>query len=362
MRKSVRHGADVPNLSPAEQAEIDEVAEEYPFFVNEYYASLIQEKDDPIWKQVIPSIEELRDPEFYMRDALGEDGDDSPVKHLTHRYPDRVLFTVTYTCAIYCRFCTRKRKVGKYPVPPWSEMQAVFDYLREHTEVRDVLLSGGDPFLLSDAYLERILKELRAIPHLDIIRVGSKLPCVLPQRITPELCNMLKKYHPFYVNTHFNHPRELTPEAKRACDLLADAGIPVGNQTVLLKGINDDAEILKELFLGLLKFRVKPYYLYQADLVQGTHQFRTDVKKGLEIMDKLQGHITGFAVPVYVIDAPGGGGKMPIAPNRLVELNEDYAILRNFEGRDFKYPAKGAQTDGNGEANGDGPVIIQDYV
>lgn len=362
MRNSIRKGADVEGVDDATRAEIDEVSKEYPFFSNEYYTGLIQEKDDPIWKQIIPSMDELNDPNFYMSDALAEDGNDSPVKHLTHRYPDRVLFTVTYTCAIYCRFCTRKRKVGKYPVPPWREMEAVFDYLREHTEVRDVLLSGGDPFLLSDDYLEKILAALRAIPHIDIIRVGSKLPCVLPQRITPELCDMLKKYHPFYVNTHFNHPRELTPEAELACNRLADAGVPLGNQTVLLKGINDDAEILKELFLGLLRFRVKPYYLYQADLVKGTHQFRTDVAVGLEIMKKLQGHITGFAVPTYVIDAPGGGGKMSVGPNRLIELGEDYATLENFEGKTFKYPARGSERSSENGENTTNGTIIQDYV
>ena len=362
MRNSIREGADVEGVDEATRAEIDEVSKEFPFFSNEYYTGLIQEKDDPIWKQIIPSMDELNDPNYYMSDALAEDGDDSPVKHLTHRYPDRVLFTVTYTCAIYCRFCTRKRKVGKYPIPPWREMEAVFDYLREHTEVRDVLLSGGDPFLLSDAYLEKILANLKAIPHIELIRVGSKLPCVLPQRITPELCEMLKKYHPFYVNTHFSHPRELTPEAELACNRLADAGIPLGNQTVLLKGVNDDAEILKELFLGLLKFRVKPYYLYQADLVKGTHKFRTDVATGLEIMKQLQGHITGFAVPTYVIDAPGGGGKMAVGPNRLVALDDDYATLQNFEGKVFKYPAKGDASSSEDWPNATNGTIIQDYV
>ena len=366
MRDSARRGSDVPSLTAEERAQIEEVRERYPFFSNGYYTSLIREKGDPIWKQVIPSKEELEDPPFYQSDALAEDGADSPVKHLTHRYPDRVLFTITYTCAIYCRFCTRKRKVGKFPVPPWHEMEAVFDYLREHTEVRDVLFSGGDPFLLGDDYLEKILKELRAIPHIEILRFGTKIPCVLPQRVTPELCDMLKKYHPIYVNTHFNHPWELTPEAERACALLANAGIPLGCQTVLLKGVNDDPEVMKELMLGLLRFRVKPYYLYQADLVSGTHHFRTDVATGMRIMDHLQGHITGFGVPMYVIDAPGGGGKMTVGPNRLMELNEEYAILRNFEGRVFKYPAK-ADPSGNGgseatAAEREGVGIIQDYV
>ncbi len=357
MRCSLRRGSDLAELTPEEQADIDRVRRLYPFFSNEYYSSLIQEKDDPIWKQVIPSAAELDTADGYVLDSLEEDGDDSPINHLTHRYPDRVLFTVTYTCGIYCRFCTRKRKVGKNPVPPWSEMEAVFAYLRKHTEVRDVLLSGGDPLLLSDDQLDRILTELRTIPHIKILRIGTKLPCVLPQRITPELADMLKKHHPLYINTHFNHPRELTPEAARACALLADAGIPLGCQTVLLKGVNDNIETIKELMLGLLDLRVKPYYLYQADLVTGTEHFRTDVQTGIDIINGLQGHITGFAVPTYIIDAPGGGGKMAVGPNRLVELNDDHAVLENYEGKTFKYPAHAA-------TNSDFPqgTLIQDYV
>lgn len=342
MRNSLRRGQDAPAVEALEADEIDSVRKLYPFFSNAYYTSLIQEKDDPIWKQVIPSAEELSDPTYYMEDALGEDGEDSPVPHLTHRYPDRVLFTVTYTCAIYCRFCTRKRKVGKYPVPRWSEMEAVFEYLRAHPEIRDVLLSGGDPLLLSDQHLDRILTELRAIPSIEVVRIGSKLPCVLPSRITPELCEMLRKHHPLYINTHFNHPRELTPEAATACNRLADAGIPLGCQTVLLKGVNDDPETMKELMLGLLKIRVKPYYLYQADLVKGTHHFRTNIQAGLDIINYLQGNITGFGVPKYVIDAPGGGGKMTVAPNRLLSLDSEYATLANYEGNVYKYPAQGS--------------------
>jgi lysine 2,3-aminomutase len=351
MRCSLRRGSDVAEFTPEEQADIDRVRRLYPFFSNEYYTGLIQEKDDPIWKQVIPSAEELDAADDYVLDSLGEDGDDSPVKHLTHRYPDRVLFTVTYTCGVYCRFCTRKRKVGKNPVPPWHELEAVFAYLREHTGVRDVLLSGGDPLLLADDQLDRILTELRAIPHIKILRIGTRLPCVLPQRITPELADMLKKHHPLYINTHFNHPRELTPEAARACALLADAGIPLGCQTVLMKGINDDIEIMKELMLGLLDMRVKPYYLYQADLVTGTGHFRTDVQTGIDIVNGLQGHITGFAVPTYIIDAPGGGGKMAVGPNRLLELNDEHAVLENYEGNTFKYPARAPEG-----------TLIQDYV
>ena len=354
MRDSLRRGSDLDALTPEEQADVDRVRRLYPFFSNSYYTGLIQEKDDPIWKQVVPSARELDEPDLYTSDALEEDGDDSPVKHLTHRYPDRVLFTVTYTCAIYCRFCTRKRKVGKNPVPPWHEMEAVFAYLRQHTEVRDVLLSGGDPLLLADDQLDRILTELRAIPHIKILRIGTKLPCVLPQRITPELAAMLKKHHPLYINTHFNHPRELTPESARACNLLADAGIPLGCQTVLMKGINDDLETMKELMLGLLDMRVKPYYLYQADLVTGTSHFRTDVQTGIDIINGLQGHITGFAVPTYVIDAPGGGGKMAV-PNRLIELNDQHAVLENYEGNTFKYPARADSAISEG-------TLIQDYV
>ena len=342
MRQSLRRGQDVPGADGLESDEVDSIRKLYPFFSNAYYSALIQERDDPIWKQVIPSKAELEDPTYYMEDALGEDGDDSPVPHLTHRYPDRVLFTVTYTCAIYCRFCTRKRKVGKYPVPRWSEMEAVFEYLRGHPEVRDVLLSGGDPLLLSDQHLDRILSNLRAIPSIEVIRIGSKLPCVLPARITPELCDILRKYHPLYVNTHFNHPRELTAQAHAACTRLADAGVPLGCQTVLLKGVNDDPAVMKELMLGLLKMRVKPYYLYQADLVKGTHHFRTSIQTGLDIINHLQGNITGFAVPKFVIDAPGGGGKMTVAPNRLVNLDSEYATLVNYEGKVFKYPAQGS--------------------
>jgi len=341
MRSNIRRGSDLPDLDNLKQDEIDNVRKLYPFFSNAYYTSLIREEGDPIWQQIIPSEKELNDPTYYMEDAVGEDGDDSPVKHLTHRYPDRVLFTVTYTCAIYCRFCTRKRKVGKNPVPPWSEMQDVFSYLREHTEIRDVLLSGGDPLLLEDNYLERILSELRSIPHIEVLRIGTKLPCVLPQRVTKELTDVLRQYHPLFVNTHFNHPRELTEEAAEACGRLIDAGIPVGCQTVLLKGVNDDPVIMKELMLGLVKMRVKPYYLYQADLVKGTHHFRTDVSTGLKIMDYLQGNISGFAVPMYVIDAPGGGGKMTVGPNRMVSADDNWIVLRNYEGKEFRYPASG---------------------
>jgi lysine 2,3-aminomutase len=325
----IRDVRDIPGLSEEQYQKLEEVAEEYPFFTTPYYLSLIKTWDasDPIYLQQMPDAQEFENPDFLEDDPLDEE-DDMPVKHLTHRYPDRVLFVVTHTCAMYCRFCTRKRKVGKFPVPTPDELQAAIDYIAEHTEVRDVLLSGGDPLTLTDASLEWIISRLRAIPHVEIIRIGTKIPCVNPARITPELCEMLAKYQPFYVNTHFNHPRELTPEAKQACALLVDHGIPVGCQTVLLRGVNDDPAVMKKLMQELLKARVKPYYIYQADLVKGTDYFRTSVQKGLEIMESLQGHTTGFGVPTYVIDAPGGGGKIPITPNRIVELTDDKISLR----------------------------------
>jgi lysine 2,3-aminomutase len=351
----IRDVRDIPGLSEEQYQKLEEVAEEYPFFTTPYYLSLIKTWDasDPIYLQQMPDAQEFENPDFLEDDPLDEE-DDMPVKHLTHRYPDRVLFVVTHTCAMYCRFCTRKRKVGKFPVPTPDELQAAIDYIAEHTEVRDVLLSGGDPLTLTDASLEWIISRLRAIPHVEIIRIGTKIPCVNPARITPELCEMLAKYQPFYVNTHFNHPRELTPEAKQACALLVDHGIPVGCQTVLLRGVNDDPAVMKKLMQELLKARVKPYYIYQADLVKGTDYFRTSVQKGLEIMESLQGHTTGFGVPTYVIDAPGGGGKIPITPNRIVELTDDKISLRNFEGNVYDYPTQGYSKDAGDGASSNG--------
>ena len=298
--------------------------------------SLIRYKGDPIWLQCFPSPEELADEEM-PEDPLDEDAM-SPVPSITHRYPDRVLFLVTSQCSMYCRFCTRKRKVGDSSKISMKFIQDGIEYIRNHPEVRDVILSGGDPLMLTDYMLEKIIKALREIPHVEIIRIGTKMPCVLPQRITENLCNMLKKYHPIYVNTHFNHPWEITPESKRACEMLADAGIPVGNQTVLLRGVNDDPYVMQDLMKKLLAIRVRPYYIYQADITRGANHFRTPIKVGIEIMDKLRGHISGLAVPYYVIDAPGGGGKIPILPHYVIAHNESEIILRNFRYEIYVYP------------------------
>lgn len=304
--------------------------------INPYYLSLIRYPGDPIWLQCVPNEKELNDYDA-PEDPLGED-QMSPVPNITHRYPDRVLFLTTSQCGMYCRFCTRKRKVGNFSKISMRELESAFQYIEEHKEIRDVIMSGGDPLMLTDAMLEKILKRLRSIPHVEIIRIGTRMPVVLPHRITPKLVRMLKKYHPIYVNTHFNHPWEITPESKRACELLADAGIPIGNQTVLMRGVNDNPEVIKELFRKLLLIRVRPYYLYQADLTKGANHFRTPVKVGLEIMDKLRGHISGLAVPYYVIDAPGGGGKIPLLPQYVLYQDDEKLVLRNYNYETFVYP------------------------
>ncbi|MBS1518295.1 MAG: KamA family radical SAM protein [Bacteroidetes bacterium] len=304
--------------------------------INPYYLSLIRYPGDPIWLQCVPDIAELEDIDS-EEDPLHED-DMSPVPNITHRYPDRALFLVTSQCGLYCRFCTRKRKVGDQSKISMRTLESAFRYLEEHTEISDVILSGGDPLMLTDNMLEKILIRLRQISHIQVIRLGTKMPCVLPHRITPELCNMLKKYHPIYVNTHFNHPWELTVESKLACAMLADSGIPVGNQCVLMKGVNDNAETMKELMKGLLAMRVRPYYIYQADLTKGANHFRTPLKVGLDIMDKLRGHISGLAVPHFVVDAPGGGGKIPLLPNYVISQDDEKIVLRNFKYNIYEYP------------------------
>ena len=313
------------------------VVSKYPMRVSKYYFDLIEEVDDPIWKQCIPSPLELQDPNGY-EDPLNEEGD-SPVPGLVHRYPDRVLMCVSNICPTYCRFCTRKRKVGKPTVNlSYDVILKQIQYIERNRAVRDVILSGGDPLLLTDEKIDFLLQKLRAIPHLEIIRIGSRVPCTLPQRVTPKLCDTLKKYHPLYVNVHFNHPREITEESERACGLLADAGIPLGNQSVLLRGVNDDPDVMMSLVQKLIKIRVRPYYLFQMDLVKGAYHFRTRVEKGLEIIESLVGHTTGLAVPRYVIDAPGGGGKIPLQPDYMLSLNEDRVVLRNYQGKVSSYP------------------------
>jgi lysine 2,3-aminomutase len=272
-----------------------------------------------------------------MEDAIAETVD-SPTPSITHRYPDRVLFVLTEMCSMYCRHCTRRRIVGgTESIVSQQVIDNAITYIARNKEVRDVLISGGDPLVLSDDQLEAVIKRVRAIEHVEIIRIGSRMPVVCPQRITPELCEMLHKYHPLYLNTHFNHPKEITPDSTRACAMLADAGINLGNQTVLLRGINDCANVMKKLVQGLVRIRVKPYYYYQCDLAMGTNHFRTSVAKGLEIYESLRGHTTGFAVPMYIIDAIGGGGKTPVIPQYMISQSPGKVILRNYEGIISKY-------------------------
>ncbi|MGD9852088.1 MAG: KamA family radical SAM protein [Nitrospirales bacterium] len=337
LAESITKPKDLAKYLGVDPKEVEDVVGPYPMRITPTVLATIKEKGDAIWKQVVPEAIELDDIDA-PDDPLEEDTD-SPVPHLVHRYPDRVLLMVTNQCPIYCRFCTRKRLVGKPGFLKKGELDQAVAYLREHTEVRDVILSGGDPLLLPDHLIDRILKALRSIPHLELIRFGSRVPGTLPQRITPELCEIVKRYHPIYMNLHFNHPDELTQEVKEACGRLADAGVPLGAQTVLLKGVNDDPEIMKRLMHQLLLARVKPYYLYQADLTKGTNHFRTTVETGLRIIQSLQGHTSGMAVPHFVIDAPGGGGKIPLLPSDyLLNLDEEGAVLKNYENKTYHYP------------------------
>jgi lysine 2,3-aminomutase len=337
LAQSITKPKDLAKHLGVDEKEVADVVGPYPMRITPTVLATIKEKGDAIWKQVVPEGIELDDIDA-QDDPLEEDTD-SPVPHLVHRYPDRVLLMVTNQCPIYCRFCTRKRLVGKPGFLKKGELDQAVAYLKEHTEVRDVILSGGDPLLLPDNLIERILKALRSIPHLELIRFGTRVPGTLPERITPELCEIVKQYHPIYMNLHFNHPDELTPEVKEACGRLADAGIPLGAQTVLLKGVNDDPEIMKRLMHQLLLARIKPYYLYMADLTKGTNHFRTTVETGLKIVQSLQGHTSGMAVPHFVIDAPGGGGKIPLLPNEyLLDLDEKGAVLKNFENKTYHYP------------------------
>jgi lysine 2,3-aminomutase len=318
-----------------EREQLQKTIDKFPLNITPYYLSLIDVNDyqnDPIFKQAFPSPKELIIEHYELSDPLAEDKD-SPCSCITHRYPDRVLFLVSNTCAMYCRHCTRKRKVGDVDsIPDRAEILAGLEYIRNTLQIRDVLLSGGDPFMLSDEYLDWILTELQAIPHVEVIRIGTRVPVTLPFRVTDELVTMLKKHHPLWVNMQFNHPKEMTESAQVAVARLADAGIPLGNQSVLLAGINDCPRIMKELVHQLVKNRIRPYYLYQCDLSEGISHFRTPVSKGIEIMEHLIGHTSGFAVPRYVIDAPGGGGKIPIFPNYLLTWSVHKVVLRNYEG------------------------------
>ena len=326
-------------LSP-EELQSAEKKKKLPIRITPYYASLIDPDDPyhPIRRTMIPVYNELILSPEEMADPLGEENQ-SPVPQLVHRYPDRVLFLTTGVCAAYCRYCTRSHMVSKKDKvhARIAEWDIALDYIRMHPEIRDVLLSGGDPLTLSDARLEYLLSRLRSIPHVEIIRIGTKVPVVLPQRITTSLVQMLKNYHPLFMSIHVTHPEEITPEVAFACNTLADAGIPLGSQSVLMKGINDQVEIMKNLYHLLLKVRVKPYYLYQCDPIPGSAHFRTPVEKGLEIIRGLQGFTSGYAIPHLVIDAPGGGGKIPILPNYIAEKNEGGYLLRNYQGKSYLY-------------------------
>ena len=312
--------------------------------VTPHFFNLI-ERDDPacpIRRQVIPRIEESLDDPEEMVDPCGEDSH-MPVPGLVHRYPDRVLFLVTDRCASYCRYCTRSRVVsGAGEQHLETDFEHAFEYLARHTEVRDVLLSGGDPLLLADSRLEEILRRLRAIPHIEFLRIGTRVPVFLPQRVTPELCGLLRQFHPLWMSVHVNHPRELTTEVRDALGRLADAGIPLGNQSVLLRGVNDSVEVQRALVQKLLRCRVRPYYLYQCDPVRGTAHLRTTVEEGIRIIEGLRGHTTGYAVPQFVIDAPGGGGKVPVNPDYVVSRSPSHVVLRNYEGKEFRYPQTNA--------------------
>jgi lysine 2,3-aminomutase len=330
----------MPTLTPEEVAGAALANHKLALAITPYFFNLIDPADEdcPIRWQVIPRVQETHTAPWEMSDPCGEDSH-SPVPGLVHRYPDRVLFLVTDRCAAYCRYCTRARLVSNasgYDFHPEFDKQ--IDYIRRTTTIRDVLLSGGDPLLFSDERLEYLLSRLRAIPHVEFLRLGTRIPIFLPQRITAELCDMLKKYHPLFVSIHSNHPRELTTEVRLALSRLADAGIPLGNQSVLLRHVNDDPTIMKAHVQKLLMCRVKPYYIYQCDLIAGSAHLRTSVREGLQIMEQLRGHTTGYAVPQYVIDAPGGGGKVPVSPEYVLSRNAERVVIRNYEGKIFEYP------------------------
>ncbi len=322
------------NLSAEEEEGVKQTLKTLRMAITPYYLSLINPDDpnDPIRRQCIPTGAETHQAAADLLDPLHED-EDSPTPGLTHRYPDRVLLLITDMCSMYCRHCTRRRFAGQTDNEcGLDRIEKALEYIRQTPTVRDVLLSGGDALMVSDSRLEYIISELRKIPHVEIVRLGTRTPVVCPQRVTPELCNMLKKYHPIWINTHFNHPNEVTPESSRACEMLADAGIPLGNQSVLLRGVNDCVHVMKKLVHEIVKIRVRPYYIYQCDLSMGLEHFRTPVSKGIEIIEGLRGHTSGYCVPTFVVDAPGGGGKTPVMPQYIISQAPGRVVLRNFEG------------------------------
>ncbi len=357
---------NILNLTPEEETACSRTQGRLVMAIPPYWASLMDPEDPhcPIRRQAVPVVEEFNIGPHDMRDPCGEDSD-MPVAGLVHRYPDRVLFLVTEQCAMYCRHCTRRRLVGVNH-GLINNYEPTFEYLRKHTEVRDVLISGGDPLMMTDASLDRILARLKEIPHLEFIRIGSRTPVTMPQRVTEEFCQVLKKHKPIWMSLHFCHPKEVSPRLKVAMDRLADSGVPLGSQTVLLKGINDNPEVMKKLMHELLKVRVRPYYIYQCDPAEGISHFRTSVETGIKIVEALRGHTTGYAVPTYVIDGPGGGGKIPLGPNYVLSYKDGVIRLRNYEGKTYIYyePKAGelqpAASHTNG--NGDGLGVVPDFL
>ncbi len=336
LAESITDTKRLKKLFDIDKRRIDKVVSLYPMKINSYYLSLIKRKGDPIWKQCMPSVLETQ-LSLGRRDPLKEKKY-SPIPGMIHRYPGKVLLAVSDMCAGYCRFCTRKRNIGTQEKVLRNEyVQRAFRYITKHKSVRDIIISGGDPLMLSDDRLEYYLKTLRKIKHVEIVRIHSRMPCVLPQRITPKLCRILKKYSPIYFNTHFNHYQEITRQSRRACNMLADSGIILGNQTVLLAGVNDNARVLKRLFEGLLTMRVRPYYLYIPDAVRGTYHFRVSIAKALRIMRKLIGYTSGLAIPQLILDLKRGGGKIPLLPNYITKHQGKRYNFKNFENKSFYY-------------------------
>ncbi|MDO8302626.1 MAG: KamA family radical SAM protein [Sedimentisphaerales bacterium] len=341
------------------QTELEQVAQKYPVAITPYYASLIRKADptDPVYAMSVPQTCELTNLPCLSEDPL-EEHEDMPVPGLVHRYPDRALLIVTTTCSMYCRHCTRKRVAGtrETSISP-RRLGQVIAYLNQHPEISDVIISGGDPLTMGTELLETVLSSIRAIPSVQVIRIGTRTPVVLPMRITDELTDMLKKYQPIWVNTHFNHPNEITPEAAAACARLADAGIPLGNQSVLLKGINDNPQVYEQLCRNLIRMRVRPYYLFQCDLVRGAEHFRTPISAGIQIMEYLRGRLSGIAIPTFVVDAPHGGGKIPVLPTYIISTSPTHTVLRNFEGLLVSYPEPGFNAEPIAQKGDDGSSV-----
>ncbi|MBT3311881.1 MAG: KamA family radical SAM protein [Desulfobacterales bacterium] len=338
LENSIEDSKELVSYFPIDVDEIDKVVMNFPMRINRYYLSLIKNIGDPIWRQSVPDIREI-DNDIFLNDPLKEKMQSPVPNTIIHRYPDRVLFIVSNRCAMYCRFCLRKRNVGHDFDISGKLIDDGIKYIRKHKNISEVILSGGDPLLLEDDAINNLLSEIRRIPHIQVVRIHTRVLCTLPQRITKNLSEILKKYQPVYVNTHFNHPDEITQEASEACARLADVGIPLGCQTVLLKGINDSPEVIKKLMRKLLMIRVKPYYLHHIDPVKGTRHFRPPIKTGLDILEKLRGFISGTGVPQYMIDLPGGGGKVPLLPEYIKDCKNGKIQVKNYEGKMFEYPS-----------------------